>query len=210
MASFKGDFRERLYEPELLAMVGGPRGGSADRRVSDAFRGATAANLTERLIEVDVATYLPGDLLVKTDIASMANSLEVRSPLLDHVLMETAARLPLSASLRRGGSKRVFREAVREWLPESVLSRSKMGFRVPVDEWFRAELRELPSDVLLDPRATGRGLFRRAEVERLIDDHRERRADNGLSIWSLVQLELWFRTYVDSGTPAPLTLDVSS
>jgi hypothetical protein len=64
--------------------------------------------------------------------------------------------------------------------------------------------------VLLDPRATGRGLFRRAEVERLIADHHEHRADNGLGIWGLVQLELWFRTYVDSSTPAPLTLDVTS
>jgi asparagine synthase (glutamine-hydrolysing) len=209
MANFKGDFRERLYEPELLAAVGGPRGGAADRVIADAFRDATAESLTERLIEVDVATYLPGDLLVKMDIASMASSLEVRSPLLDHVLMETAARLPLSASLRGGESKRVFRDAVRDWLPEYVLRRAKMGFSVPVDDWLRGELRELPADVLLDPRATGRGLFRRAEVERLIVDHRDRSADNGLRIWALLQLELWFRTYVDAGQPAPLTLNVT-
>ncbi len=209
MANLKGDFRERLYEPGLLAAVGGPRGGSADRLFGDAFGSASAAGFTERLIELDVATYLPGDLLVKMDIASMANSLEVRSPLLDHVLMETAARLPLHASLRRGRSKRVLREAVRDWLPTSVLERPKMGFRVPVDEWLRGQLRDLPADVLLDPRSTSRGLFRTAEVERLIADHRDRRADNGLRLWALVQLELWFRTYVDSPHPAPLALNAS-
>ena len=209
MANFKGDFRERLYEPELLAAVGGPRGATADRLFADALAGASAQSLTERLIELDVATYLPGDLLVKMDIASMANSLEVRSPLLDHVLMETAARLPLHASLRRGHSKGVLREAVRDWLPGSVLERPKMGFRVPVDEWLRGELRDLPADVLLDPRSTSRGLFRTAEVERLIADHRDRRTDNGLRIWALVQLELWFRTYVDAAHPAPLVLNAA-
>jgi asparagine synthase (glutamine-hydrolysing) len=139
----------------------------------------------------------------------MAHSLEVRSPLLDHVLMETAARLPLGANLRRGQSKLVLREAVRDWLPASILERPKMGFRVPVDEWLRGELRELPNDVLLDPRSTSRGLFRTAEVERLIADHRDRRADNGLRLWALVQLELWFRTYVDSAHPAPLVLNAA-
>jgi len=209
IANFKGDFRERLYEPDLLAAVGGPRGGSADRLFADAFEAASAPSLTERLVELDVATYLPGDLLVKMDIASMAHSLEVRSPLLDHVLMETAARLPLGASLARGRSKRVLRDAVRDWLPASVLERPKMGFRVPVDEWLRGELRDLPADVLLDPRSTARGLFRRTEVERLIADHRDRTADNGLRIWALVQLELWFQTYVDATHPAPLVLNAA-
>ena len=209
MASFQGSFRERLYSRDFLEKLRTEGGGSADRLIADAFQSSTAHDLTERVIDVDIATYLPGDLLVKMDIASMAHSLEVRSPLLDHILMETAASLPLGANLRRGRSKRVLREAVREWLPPSIFERDKMGFRVPLDEWFRAELRELPREVLLDPRSTGRGLLSTREVERMIADHRAGRADNGQRIWGLLQLELWFRTYMDAASPIPLTLNAA-
>ena len=209
MAVFPPDERADLYTPEFrdsLARSGGP---SARSFTADAFVGSDGKDVVERLQDVDVHTYLPGGLLVKMDIATMAHSLEVRSPFLDHRLMESAAALPSQAKLDGSATKRILKDALRPWLPESILFREKMGFSVPVDAWFRGELRELPAEVLLDPAALGRGMFQESAVRGLIDDHRTGRADNGGRIWALLQLELWQRSYVDSVRTAPLALDVA-
>jgi hypothetical protein len=145
---------------------------------------------------------------VKMDIATMAHSLEGRSPMLDHVFMETVAALPADAKLRGRETKRLFRDAMRDWLPRHTLERPKMGFGVPLDDWFRGSLRDLPADVLLDPRSTARGMFRRERVEKLIHDHLLGAEDNGSRLWTLLQLELWQRTYIDAPGVAPLTIPV--
>ena len=103
------------------------------------------------MLDVDVQTYLPDDLLVKMDIATMAHSLEVRSPLLDHVLMERVARLPDQLKLSGRTTKALLKEAMRPWLPDAVIDRPKMGFAVPIASWFRGSLARLPEEVLLDP-----------------------------------------------------------
>ena len=131
-----------------------------------------ATDPVSRMLDVDVQTYLPGDLLVKMDIATMAHSLEVRSPFLDHVLMERVARLPSSMKLRRGKLKFLLKEATRPWLPASVIDRPKMGFGVPIASWFRGTLRSLPEDVLLDPVGHRPGHLQARAGEALIDDHR--------------------------------------
>jgi asparagine synthase (glutamine-hydrolysing) len=150
---------------------------------------------------VDVHTYLPGDLLVKVDIATMAHSLEARSPLLDQRVMEFAASLPPSYKLRRGTSKAVLKAAFRGTLPDEVIDRPKKGFAVPLRSWFRNELRDMPREVLLDQRARERGWFREEAVERLIAEHQDGRADHSHRLWSLLQLEVWHREVVDSVVP---------
>jgi asparagine synthase (glutamine-hydrolysing) len=200
-SSFTEREKEALYTPELWSRLSRR---TAPTVIRDRYAASDGTTVTERLLDVDTQTYLPDDLLVKVDIATMAHSLEARSPLLDHVFMEMAASLPSKGKLSRGVSKRLFKDALRPWLPDEVINRRKMGFAVPIAEWFRGELRELPREVLLDGRATGRGLFRTREVERMIDVHRQDAgSDYSNHLWALVQLEMWFRTYIDPAVPRP-------
>jgi asparagine synthase (glutamine-hydrolysing) len=149
------------------------------------------------LQRLDLETYLPGDLLPKSDIASMAHSLELRSPLLDHRVVELGLALP--DHLKRHGreGKIALRRAFADALPPEVSQRGKSGFGVPLAAWFRGELRPLARELLLDQTARARGWFRAAAVERLLDEHAAGRADNGHRLWTLVMLELWQRAHVD-------------
>ena len=151
------------------------------------------------LQELDVETYLPDDLLLKADLASMAHSLELRSPLLDHRVLELG--ISLEGPPRRRG-KEALRRAFAADLPRSVLERRKTGFGVPLAAWFRGELRDLAGDLLLDARARSRGQLRPAAVERLLADHASGRADHGHRLWCLLMLELWQRTHVEAAQPA--------
>ena len=205
VAYFKVEQRRRLYRPEFAGSLN-PE--SALSVVGIPYAESDAEDAVERLVDVDVNTYLPGDLLVKMDIATMAHSLEVRSPLLDQVLVETAARLPKHSKLRHGRTKVIFKDAMRAWLPDRILDRPKMGFGVPIADWFRGALRRLPEEILLDPRSLDRGMFEEVELRRLIDDHVSGRAHNENRLWALLQLELWLRTYVDPTVPAPVSLDL--
>jgi asparagine synthase (glutamine-hydrolysing) len=144
----------------------------------------------------DVASYLPYDLLVKVDITSMANSLEARSPFLDHEVMEFAARLPAGIKFRRGRLKSLLKRAFADLLPPENVNRRKMGFGVPVGQWFRGPLRDLLCDALISPSSLGRGYFREPEVRRLVDEHLGRRADHSFQLWNLLMLELWHREFI--------------
>jgi asparagine synthase (glutamine-hydrolysing) len=198
--------RFELYTPALRDRM--RENGDAARVIRGAYVASDARTLIERLLDVDTQSYLVDQLLVKMDVASMAHSLEVRSPLLDHVFMQMAAKLPLSAKVAGRTTKRLLKQAVRPWIPERLLDRPKQGFTMPLSHWLRGELSELPRLLLLDERARGRGLFRTTAVERLIDDHQRRTRDNGRKLWALIQLELWFRTYVDVVPEGPITLDL--
>jgi asparagine synthase (glutamine-hydrolysing) len=160
----------------------------------EALAHATASLLpaADDLRLVDLETYLPGDLLPKADIASMAVSLELRSPLLDHRVVELGLALPPGLVAGKSGLKQAFAAD----LPPEVASRGKVGFGVPLDRWFREELRPVAEDLLLGGR--DRGLFSRPEVERLVRAHTDNRADHGHRLWCLCMLELWQRNYVDS------------
>jgi asparagine synthase (glutamine-hydrolysing) len=153
------------------------------------------------LQRLDLATNLPGDLLPKSDIASMAHSLELRSPLLDTRVVELGLALPDHLKRRGREGKIGLRRAFANDLPPSVSQRGKRGFGIPLAAWFRGELRPLARDVLLDESARARGWFRTEAVERLLDDHAAGRADNGHRLWTLVMLELWHRAHVDAPTP---------
>jgi asparagine synthase (glutamine-hydrolysing) len=149
-----------------------------------------------RLLYTDVKTYLV-ELLMKQDQMSMSTSIESRVPFLDHVLVEFAARLPHRLKLSGLTTKRILRHAIRGLVPPDILTRRKMGFPVPFSGWMRSGWNSVAREVLLDRRTCQRGLINPPAVERLLDDHRTGRTAGGDAIWALMNLELWYRTFID-------------
>jgi asparagine synthase (glutamine-hydrolysing) len=188
----------RLLTPEAADLV------LADDPL-DYFRGAWAASETDdplhRVLDLDVNTYLPEDLLVKVDIASMAVALEARSPFLDHKVAELMASLPPGLKVRGLTGKILLKRLMRDRLPRQILDRPKKGFGVPVGEWFRGRLRAHLSEVLFSDRARGRGWFAPRAIENLIDEHDRRIADHTERLWALLFLEHWARVCLDGPPP---------
>jgi asparagine synthase (glutamine-hydrolysing) len=189
LSVFTPDLRQELY--------GGRSRASSVDRLAPMFERHTALDGVDAMLAADVDWYLPTDLLVKVDIATMANSLEGRSPFLDHPLAEFVARLPSRFKVNGRTSKYILKRAVADLVPAENLHRAKQGFAVPISSWFRGELREMLADHLLSPRFADRGLFDAGVVERLFTDHQQGRADYGHHLWVLLMLELWFRAYID-------------
>lgn len=185
-ALYSDDFLEHLPNEDPVGFL------NSAWRASGGRDPVTSASLA------DLRTYLPCDILNKVDIASMAHSLECRQPFLDHRVVEYAARLPVSLKFRRGQGKLLLRNTFKSQLPNEIWNRSKMGFGVPLDHWFRNELREMAHDVLLGGTATDRGYFQAAAVERLLSEHEQERFDHAYRLWALLVLELWLREWVDS------------
>jgi asparagine synthase (glutamine-hydrolysing) len=154
------------------------------------------STLLDRLLYADMKAYLV-ELLMKQDQMSMAASIESRVPFLDHELVEFAAALPDNWKLSGLTTKRILREAMKGVLPESILRRPKMGFPVPFGSWMRGKWNGVARQVLLDRRARERGLFDSAAVDRLLSDHAAGRRDETDRIWSLMNVELWYRTFID-------------
>ena len=176
---------------------------------SRAFFDKPSANSTvlDRLLYTDLKTYLV-ELLMKQDQMSMAASIESRVPFLDHRLVEFVATLPPRLKLRGFTTKWILRDAVKRVLPAEILTRRKMGFPVPFGLWMRGRWQSVARDVLLDRRTRERGIVDPAAIDRLITDHASGAQDGGDAIWSLMNLELWYRTFIDGlGTQ---TLDVPS
>jgi asparagine synthase (glutamine-hydrolysing) len=161
-------------------------------------------NWTERCAHADFTTYLPDDICVKVDVASMAYSLETRAPLLDHVLIERVARLPFSMKMRGLTGKVVLKRAQRQRLPRVTLERKKMGFGVPIDVWFKGGFSRLLEDVLLSSRSRERGLLDPKGVRALIDEHKTR-GGRQTPLFALLMLELWAQKFLD-GAPARAVL----
>jgi asparagine synthase (glutamine-hydrolysing) len=192
-----------VFEPELLRACAGPTLATASERSSAAeylvapLDRRNGTDLLGALTRLDLMTYLPGDLLVKADIATMACSLEGRSPFLDYRLVEWAATLPPQLRLRGQTGKYLLRRAMRERLPAATLSGPKRGFGVPVAAWLRGELRPMLLDTVLSERALGRGYLRPQAVRRLVGEHLEGRVDRAKQLWALLCLELWHRAFLD-------------
>ena len=156
-----------------------------------------SSTLLDRLLYVDMKTYLV-ELLMKQDQMSMAASIESRVPFLDHLLVEFSARLPDAMKLDGWTTKRVLREAVRGLLPDVILKRPKMGFPVPISQWTRGNWNGVVRDVLLDRRTRERGIVDPPAVEALLRAHAAGQTDGADRLWSLLNLELWYRTFIDN------------
>jgi asparagine synthase (glutamine-hydrolysing) len=150
----------------------------------------------DRIMRADTHTYLPEDLLVKMDRATMANSLEARAPLLDHLLVEFMARMPTERKIRRGKTKVILREIAHQLLPREMVERPKMGFGVPVGAWFRGDLGERFREMVLAPGSLARDLIDVSVGERLLAEHASLRNDHSARLWSLLMLELWARRWL--------------
>ena len=176
--------------------------------IFDAYRMFPKRDFVTRTTAVDVETYLPCDLLTKVDIASMHVGLECRSPMLDHKVIELAARMPLAVKQSLQQGKLVLTETFRDLIPPDIQTRKKMGFGVPIDHWFRNELKPLLHDVLLSDRCLQRGLLKPDEVRRLVEQHTTAKFDHAYRLWNLLCLELWQRMYLDAAPPtsAPSTI----
>lgn len=148
----------------------------------------------------DFHGYLPDDLLVKIDIATMSCGLEARSPFLDHPLIEFSAAIPAEIKMQGLDLKTLLKKAMKSRLPAALLDRPKTGFGVPIDAWFRQELKEMAYDTLLSRQAIERGLFDRTGIQKLLDDHVSGKAANHYRLWALLFLELWFRMWIDGAT----------
>jgi asparagine synthase (glutamine-hydrolysing) len=196
IAHFPHDDRQSIYSADMKARF------SADAvrlEFQRLFDSTAAPDPLGRLLELDSRTYLPDDILVKVDIASMAHSLEVRCPLLDQELMAFAATIPSNLKLSGLSAKVILKKAVGDLIPETILNRSKQGFGLPIDRWMREDLAPMASDLLLDRTALSRGIFSEAGVRRLLQDH-SRGESRGLQIWNLLMLEQWFRAFIDGGS----------
>ena len=192
-------YKRELYTAEMKKLTG--RSLSVDIML-DKYQAAEAADFLDATLSLDFGLYLPDTLMPKVDIASMAYSLEARSPFLDHPFMEFAARIPSDLKLKDGREgKFILKKAVEPYLPRDVIYRPKMGFGVPLDHWFRHELKDMAFDILLSKRALERGYFKGAYIEQMLQRH-QRGEQWQYLIWNLLMLELWHLMFID-GTLSP-------
>lgn len=161
------------------------------------FARANGSGIVDAALLTDIMTYLPNDLLVKVDIATMANSLEARSPFLDHHVMEFAASLPEKFKLRGLTSKYLLKRILKKLLPAENLGRRKMGFGVPIGHWFRGQLQPFLRETLLAEVAMKRGLFKPDAVKQMVELHTRGERDYSHQLWTLLMLELWFQRFID-------------
>jgi asparagine synthase (glutamine-hydrolysing) len=161
------------------------------------FAAANGSGVVDASLLADTMTYLPNDLLVKVDIASMAVSLEARSPFLDHHVIEFAASLPENLKLRGLTTKYLLKRVLRKLVPLENLNRPKMGFGVPIGQWFRGSMREFLREQLLSERSLARGIFKPSEVARMYEMHARGERDYAHQLWALLMLELWFQRFID-------------
>lgn len=194
---FTEEDKQALYSGDFAAGLNGHARGVWLPEIIESFcRQHPALDVVDAAMSADVQTYLPFDLLVKVDIATMTSSLEARSPLLDQEVMEFAAQLPAAMKLRGRNLKHLLKTAFTDLLPPANVNRRKAGFGVPVGEWFRGPLRELLEDALLARQARTRGYFDAGQLRQLVNDHVEGRAEHSFKLWNLLMLELWHREFL--------------
>jgi len=191
--AFDDELKSQVCSPGMQAAVAAF---PSSRIFADEYAQVPGLDFVARTLFVDYRRYLPDDLNVKVDIASMAHSLECRSPFLDHKLVEFAATLPTRLKLHGMTSKFLLKHAFRDLLPKEILHRPKMGFGVPIAEWFRGPLKDLARDTLLAPAFFANGWFSQPGVRRLVDDHTQARRDHGYRLWALLMFELWRQRFL--------------
>jgi asparagine synthase (glutamine-hydrolysing) len=167
------------------------------RMIDSALRAAPAEAPLERILHAGLKVTLPGDMLVKVDRMSMANSLEIRVPLLDHVLAEFVAQLPVAVRFPRWRLKALLKETMADSLPSEILRHPKHGFTIPLGAWFRGDLVRYAAEILLSDEARRRGFFETRALERFLDQHARGARNFGSAIWAVLVFELWCREFLD-------------
>jgi asparagine synthase (glutamine-hydrolysing) len=194
MSAFDRVAKDKIYTEQFRETLHA----SDDAAVLDKwFARANGSGVLDAAMLTDQMTYLPNDLLVKVDIASMANSLEARSPLLDHHVIEFAASLPENLKMRRFETKSLLKKVASRLVPREVIYRRKMGFGVPVGKWLRNEMKDYVRDVLLSPTALARGIVKPDAMRAFVNEHISGERDHSFQIWTLLMLELWFQRFID-------------
>ena len=194
--------KEELYTSSFKEVA---RPQKAMNLIDRLFNMISTRDIREAFSRVDFLTYLPGDILTKVDIASMANSLECRSPFLDHKIVEFAGRLDPGEKLSLFRGKKILKEILKDKIPKEILRRPKMGFGVPISRWFREEKwAGFLKGILLDPAHIRRGFFKPETIQRLIDEHIQGTYDRSSILWQLLVLELWHQTFLQK-EPKPVT-----
>jgi asparagine synthase (glutamine-hydrolysing) len=191
----RGPMREQLFSDRFRSEIAG-------YSAQDVFRhhaGRAGTDDPLALIQyLDLKTYLVGDINTKVDRASMAHSLEVREPLMDHELVEWMATLPSSLKMRGGEGKFLLKEAMKARLPQDILYRPKMGFAVPLARWFRGPLRERVRQAVLGPRLAATGWFNQGYLRHLVDAHQSGASDYSSPLWTLLMFEAFLRNVLDA------------
>ncbi len=194
MSTFNRDAKQALYTNDFAHAVAGQ---NASHFLDDWFARANGTGTLDATLLTDQMTYLPNDLLVKVDIASMANSLEARSPFLDHNLIEFAASLPEQMKMRRFETKSLLKKVAARLVPKDVVYRKKMGFGVPIGKWFRGGMKDFVRGVLLSEKSLKRGIVRPEMIEKYVEEHTSAKRDHSFQIWTMLMLELWFQRFID-------------
>ena len=192
---FDERFKKSLYADDFCRQV---EGLDSCVFLTDLFNKVKNIDSIDAALCIDILFGLQNDLVVKMDIASMANSLETRSPLLDHHLIEFSASLPSNLKIRNLSLKYIFRKSLKGLVPDKILKRPKRGFAVPVDKWFRGPLKDYLTNTVLSPRALKRGYFRPDRLRGVVESHLAGKKDYGQHLWGLLVLELWHRRFIDA------------
>jgi asparagine synthase (glutamine-hydrolysing) len=210
-AAQAGHLDSRRYEPSIAYFSARDKAaGYGDAMAAEGFANsldllepyfAQAPSMVAGAAWADIHTYLPDDLLVKVDIATMAHGLEARSPLLDHELMAWAASIPDAQKMSGQETKQLMKRALAHHLPHEILYRPKMGFGVPIERWLKNELKEIAHDCVDSPRARQRGIFRPGYGAELLEQHCGGTRLHHPRLWAMIMLELWYRTWIDEPDP---------
>lgn len=194
MSAFNREAKKELYTKDFTEAVATQ---NPSAFMDQWFSTANGSGILDATLLTDQMTYLPNDLLVKVDIASMANSLEARSPFLDHKVIEFAASLPENLKMQRFETKSLLKKVAARLVPREVIYRRKMGFGVPIGNWFRGEMKDFVKQILLSEKSLKRGIARSEMIEKYVNEHIDGERDHTAQIWTLLMLELWFQRFID-------------
>lgn len=186
--------KENLYTEDFKNAV---RDSDSSKIIRQWLDKSNGNGIVDAAMFTDQMTYLPNDLLVKVDIASMAHSLEARSPLLDHKVIEFAASLPENIKLKGNENKSLLKKVSSRLVPKEVLYRRKMGFGVPITHWFRGQMKDYLQSNLLSDKFAKRGIVKKEVVSKLVSEHVNAEKDHVWQLWTLLMLELWFQQFID-------------
>ena len=167
----------------------------------DMYNKADGPDHLSKILYTDIKTYMTGDILVKVDRMSMANSLEVRAPILDYQVAEFAATIPSSQKYRNGEKKYLLKEVFKPFIPDSLLYRKKMGFSTPLDEWFRSELKAVAESTLIKSSKGLADVFNTSAIQQVWHEHQTEKKDHGIILWSMLMYQMWYDRYVNIQEP---------